>query len=285
MTILEASAETYHADALTDEPTLSASIAKVICTRSLAHARAAHPRLNPDYVQEDDQRFDRGTCAHSLLLEGVENVHLVTADNWRTKAAQEERDAARAYGRVPLLLKDWEAVRQMVAAAHKKLDALEIQPRPFTSGKPEQTLVWEMDGVWCRALIDWLHDDRAYIDDYKSTSASAHPAAWPKTALGFGADVQVAFHSAGVEAVFGVTPEWRYAVQEITPPYEMSVIAPDPEWLALGKRKVAYAVAKWREALASNVWPGYPTRVAYAELPAWAQAAWLEKEALEEVAA
>ena len=42
------SAEAYHADPA-PEPSLSSSVAKILVNLSPAHARIAHPRLNPDY--------------------------------------------------------------------------------------------------------------------------------------------------------------------------------------------------------------------------------------------
>lgn len=278
--LLTIPAADYHADLVADVPTLSASIAKILCTASPAHAFAAHPKLNPDFERKVSDSFDLGTCAHSLLLEGVENVHIVEKDNWSTKDAKEEREEARANGRVPLLRKDWERVCRMTVAADRQLDALHLNPRPFTNGKPEVTLVWEMEGVACRALIDWLHEDAGTVCDYKTTSASAHPAAWPKTALGIGADIQIAMHSAGVEQCFGQKPEWRYIVQETYPPYALSVIAPDKDWLEIGQDKLDYALRTWKQCMETGVWAGYPQEVAYAELPGWAMTQWMEREAM-----
>ena len=49
----------------------------------------------------------------------------------------------------------------MIEAANQQLDAFGLTPRPFTDGQPEVPLVWDLDGVKCRALIDWLHDGAA----------------------------------------------------------------------------------------------------------------------------
>lgn len=278
-------AERYHADDFGDTPSLSASIAKLLVTASPAHAFAAHPKLNPDYVREEKDRFDLGTCAHSLILEGVERVHIVHAENWTTKAAKSERDQARQAGQVPLLAKDWDRVRAMVAAADRQINGYTLDPRPFTGGKPEVPLTWEMNGVKCRALIDWLHDGGIAVSDYKSTAASAHPLAWPKTALGMSADVQIAMHSAGVEACFGVAPVWMYVVQETYPPYALSVITPDAAWLAVGRDKLEHALRIWRRCLETGDWPGYPPELARVEYPGWAEVAWLARSYEEQDAA
>jgi hypothetical protein len=278
VTALEIGSAEYHGDPC-PTPSLSSSICKLLVTASPAHAWANHPRLNPNYAPDGEQKYDVGTVAHALLLQGLETVHIVTADSWRTKAAQEERDQARADGRVPLILSQWENVRAMVDAANRQLDAFGLNPRPFTDGRPEVCLTWETDGVQCRALIDWLHDDNTHISDYKSTSASAHPQAWAKTAMGIGADLQTAFYLAGVEAVYGITPTLRYVVQETYPPYALSVVEPDAEFIALGRDKITAAMKTWRACLASNEWPAYDAKVTPISAPGWAVASWMEREA------
>lgn len=276
-------AAAYHADQVADVPTLSASIAKVLCSASPAHARAAHPKLNPDFEPTDEAKFDVGTVSHALLLEGLQVADVLHYDSWRTKDAKEARDLSRSHGRVPLLASQWDSVRRMVDAAQTQLAASDVTPQPFTAGKPEQTLVWETGGVACRALVDWLHNDHKTIDDYKSTAASAHPSAWAKTALDTGADVQLAMYTIAVEELYGITPEFRFIVQEVKPPYALSVIVPENDWIALGRDKVAYALGKWRDCLASGDWHGYPSRAAYIELPGWAETRWLERRAQEEM--
>lgn len=170
------SAADYHRDLIDDKrPSLSASIAHILTTSSPKHAWTAHPKLNPDWQPREEEKFDIGKAAHALLLEGEAAVRVIPFDDWRTNAAKDEREAARAEGRIPLLAKHWEGVEAMRAAAYGQLEGLDVQPTLFTDGKPEQTLVWEDNGVLCRARLDWLRTDLTAIDDLKTTSASANP--------------------------------------------------------------------------------------------------------------
>lgn len=276
-------ADVYHADTVGDRPSLSASIAKILVTKSPLHAWAAHPRLNPDYVMKHEAKFDPGTAAHTVLLRDERAVQIVVASDWKTDLAQLERDVARAAGKIPILAKQWHEVQRMVEAARVQLDGTRADPRPFTDGKAEQTMVWEDNGVLCRALVDWLRDDRQAIDDYKTTKASANPEQWTRTLYGIGADIQVAFYLRGCQALGWPAPEFRFVVQETYPPYALSVIGLDPPSLELADSKVEYALGLWKEALNSGVFPGYPLDVAYAELPGYEEARWLEKEARESV--
>lgn len=173
--ILTVDAATYHADAVADVPTLSASIASILVSQSPAHAKAAHPKLNPYLVREEKDAFDLGTVVHQILLEGIDSVEVIEADSWRTNAAKEARAVARDAGRIPLLGKNYFDVLQMVDAAKAQIADYDAAPPLLTDGKPELTLTWEEDGVWFRCRPDWLRDDCTAIDDIKTTAHGADP--------------------------------------------------------------------------------------------------------------
>lgn len=277
--ILTVDAATYHLDQLADRPSLSASIAKILIAQSPLHAWTAHPRLNPYYVRQEEDKFSIGTACHAIILEGRDAVEVIEADDWRTKAAKEQRDAARAGGKIPLLGRHYFDVLAMVEAAKTQLAAHEASPPLFTAGKPEQTITWDEDGVVCKARIDWLHDDLTTIDDYKSTGRSANPDDFSRTLFGMGYDVQASFYRRGIHAVAGVEADFRFAVQETTPPYALSVVDLGPDVYALADAKVDKAIAIWRSCIDSGEWPGYPSKVATAELPPWLEAQWMERNA------
>lgn len=278
------SAADYHADAVADVPTLSKSILHTLITQSPAHAREQHPKLNPDFQRVDEDKFDLGTAAHALFLEGDAGVHIVYADDWRTKAAKEERELARQHGRTPMLEKHYVECERMVTALRAQCDEHEAGPF-FTDGTAERTIVWEDEyGVVCRARLDWLRDDLTAIHDLKTTRASANPADWTRTTLwGMGAELQVAFYLRGARAALGCEPDFRFVVCETVAPFAMSVVSLAPDALALAERKVSYALKVWAQCLRNDAWPAYEPRVAYATVPPWMEAAWLERE-LREVA-
>lgn len=268
-------AEQYHADPC-PEPSLSSSIARTLCQESPAHARVAHPRLNPLCTDEEAEHFDIGTAAHAILLEGNAAVSIIDAPDWRTKAAKEARATARADGKLPLLAKIWADVQAMVMGARAQLNAHADGRAMFTAGTPEQTLIWREDGAWCRARLDWLRPGN--IDDYKTTSASASPEVLSRTLFGNGWDIQAAFYLRGLKAITGEDAAFRFACQETYAPYALSVVALGPDAMVLAEKKILYALELWRECLTRKRWPGYPTRTAYASLPAWIESAWLERE-------
>jgi hypothetical protein len=271
--LVNLSSDDYHADFVADVPTLSSSIAKILLTQSPAHAWAAHPRLNPEYVKQDRPEFDFGTAVHKLFLENDNNcVQVVAADSWRTKAAQESRDLARADGLIPLLDKDMIHVEKMVAALRQRVSAVESDPPMFADGLMEHTLLWNEDGVACRARLDWLRDDRLAIDDLKTTSRSANPQTWARQLYSMNYDLQAAFYIRGVRAL-GVTsdPVYRLAVIEKSPPYALSILTLSPAGLALAHAKVDRALLIWKRCMEMDHWPAYPQKVATAEPPSWAE--------------
>jgi hypothetical protein len=270
-------ADTYFGDPC-DRPSLTSTIARILINESPLHAWTAHPKLNPAHENQEAGHFDIGTAAHSLLLEGAANVVVVDAKDWRTKVAQEERDAAHAAGLQPLLVHQWEDLKRMVTAAREQLDALDARPPIFQDGQAERSLIWDEHGVICRARLDWLRDDFAAVDDYKTTSRSANPASFSRTLFNVGYDLQAAFYLRGLEALTGAVAQWRWVVQEIAPPYALSVVSLTPAALDLAQAKVDFAIARWRECVESGSWKGYPTEVCYAELPGWEEARWLERE-------
>lgn len=278
--IYEIPSERYHADDLCDAPSLSASIAAKLVATTPLHAWAAHPRLNPEFEREERDIFDVGNLAHSLILEGnADRLVVIDADSWRTKAAQEERDAARAAGMVPLLAKDHVRVTAAADAIRSQLGQREDEPALFTAGKPEQTLIWHEGEVCCRARCDWLRDDYEAIDDLKTTGRGANPIIWgSRTLWTIGADVQVAFYLRGLKALTGKDAIFRFVLAETTPPYALSVVSLNPEALDFAQIKAQRAIDKWGECLRSGKWPGYPTATYFAETPAWAELQFLEQD-------
>lgn len=279
----------YHADPC-PRPSLSASIAWMLCTESAAKAWHCHPRLNPHHVEEEAEAFDIGTAAHLIVLEGTQApIRIVDGcSDWRTDKAKAVRDEARQAGLLPLLRKHYDHVVKMTTATRAMLDIHQDGRWMFKDGDPEVVAVWtvDVDGVevWCRARIDYLRLDNPAqmaaggIDDYKTTRASANPEQVARNMLKNGQSMQAVFYQHGVERLLGRRLPFLFAVQECFEPYLVSVNALAPSLEVLAQKQLAYALERWARCLTSEVWPGYGTRTAYAELPPWIETEWLDKE-------
>lgn len=275
-------ADEYHADPC-PEPSLSSSIAKLLVTpgASPMHAKWDCPRLNPEYEPEERAMFDLGAAAHSLLLNDERAFEIVDAADWRSKEAKNLRDEARALGKIPILVGQWERTIEMVRAARVQLDAHADGPF-FVGGKAEETMVWMEGAVWCRARLDYRIPGARVFPDYKSTAASADPDCWVRTMYGMNADLQAAFYLRGIKALgLCESPQFRFVVQENYAPFALSVIGLMPGALDLADRQVEHAIHLWGECLKSGRWRGYPTRTCWVDAPAWHEASLMARETRE----
>lgn len=276
----------YHADPVI-EPSLSASMAKILLGKSARHAWHTHPRLNPAAEQIQRTDFDIGTAAHALILNDVQGIEIIDADSYRTKAAKEARDAAYEAGKTPLRRQDYAAVKAMVDAARMQLDAHEDARDAFRPGYgiPEQTLIWQEGPVWCRCKLDWVPNTGFFFFDYKTTSGSASPVQWERGLYDRDYDIQAAFYRRGIRAVLGVAdPFFMFVVQETEAPYCLSVLGLPPAAIDMADEKVSMALARWHWCLTHDKWPGYPARTAYVPPPAYQLARWEDEKAREDLA-
>ena len=264
----------YHTDPC-PTASLSCSIAKVLLAHSPRHAWMAHPRLNPNFQCKEKEQWDIGTAAHAALLEGKDVcVPIDEFKDWRKDAAKALRDSIRAEGKTPLLRRDYDTVQAMVGAATLAIaNCPDLSGVTLADGKPEQTLIWQDNEVWCRSRIDWISNERDIIIDYKTTAASASPASWGRTMAGMGGEIQPVFYSRGNAATGGpATAKFVFLVQETDPPHVCSFIGLSPEYMNFAGVKVDDAIRIWGNCLRSGKWPGYTNRIAWIEPTPWATA-------------
>lgn len=247
----------YHAD-----PSLSSTGARLLVDCPAKYRHTA------DHGERHSAAFDLGKAAHALVLGVGAPVRVVDADDWRTKAAREERDAARADFETPMLRKDWERVCAMAEALLRHPTA-----RAWVEhGRPEVSLFWSdpRHDVPCRARIDYLRDtSRVVLVDIKTTT-NASPAAFTRSVASYGYHVQAAWYQTGARHLLDLDepPPFVFLVQEKEPPYLVGVYELDDDALTAGRHLASRAVAIWRECTDRGEWPAYPAQVL--TLPRWA---------------
>ncbi len=273
--VYKISSEEYHADP-TPDPSLSRSVIKDLFDCS-AKAWFNHPRLNPNFKADDgDGKFDVGTAAHQLLLEGLDSIEIIDAEDWRKKETKERRELARKNGMVPLLKHQFEEAEKMVAVAEEQIHAckelgitaLEIE------GDSELSYFWQEEGLWCKVRPDWINEKRDLIIDYKTTKQSANPADISRHIISMGYDIQAAFYLRGVKAIEQTSPKFVFVFQEVEEPFLCSFVGLDPAFLAMANQKIDYGIFLWGNCLSKNEWPAYPSKIAWVEPPAWAFTRW-----------
>lgn len=256
--------EAYHADPCA-APSLSSSIAQILLRESPRKAWSSHPKLNPDFKPDTDQKFDLGSCAHAVFLEDKKDgIAVAEFDDWRTKAAREFRDAARATGRIPLLAKHFEAVNRMTSVAKafvQESEVAEFWNAP--DAKSEVTAVWKEGSVWLRARFDRFSQAKQFIGDYKTTENVA-PEAFSKQILRMGYHIQDAFYRRACRNLGLPEVRFVFLAQSVEAPHECSLHGCDPALQQIADAEVDRAVQTWRVCLQTGRWPSYGGRIHWA---------------------
>lgn len=268
----------YHRDEFFDVPTLSASTATTIVTRSPLHAYLRHPRLG-NAPRETTPAQERGTLVHSMVLGVGPRVAVIEANDYRTKAAQEARDAAREAGDIPMLSREWDDVQAMVSAIQANIQAL-----GFTlDGESEAVALWEEQSqagpVKVRGMMDHLFLEQGIVLDLK-TCRNAHPSEIAKHMIRYGYDVQWAAYTSALRHLrpdLAGREQMLFLFVESEAPYCVTPCKPDGSMRELGEARWARAVETWSRCLESGRWPAYSDVVMDIAAPAWA----LQQEEME----
>lgn len=205
--------------------------------------------------------YDFGSAWHKLALDDdSQELVVVDADSWRTKAAREVRDQARADNNIPILEDDLATLRAMIGVLHGHKEAMRLLSQP---GAIEQSAIWTdpETGVELRARFDKLPDVVAgqpfTVVDGK-TAVSSEPYAWMRKAPDYGYPIQDAFYRKAVRDL-GIhdRPQFAFVVQEKDAPYIVTVIRLDAHAQAIGDYLVRKAIRLYAECVERDEWPGY----------------------------
>jgi hypothetical protein len=262
------SAEEYHAD--------TTSISSSGLRALLAPGCPAQFHYDRHHPQAPKREFDLGHAAHKLVLGEGEEIVVTEYDDWRTKAAREERDAIRATGAVPLLFHEGEQVQAMADAIRQHPQAGPL----FAPGNgiPERSIYWTHrdTGVRVRVRPDWLmvRPDVTLVVDLK-TAADASPDGFSKSIESYSYHQQGALYLDGVEAA-GLAPEgarFLFVVQSKKAPYLVTVRELKDQDQDIGRGRNEVALRIYRDCIANDEWPdwtGPVTEIPQIGMPSWA---------------
>lgn len=270
-------AEQYFADPCA-VPSLSASIAKVIDEESPLHAWTRHPRLG-GMKRKATNAMNNGSLSHALLLGKGKDIEVIDASDYRTKAAQQARDAASEAGKIPVLADAYEEAREASDTIRQRFAEKGI----VLDGASELSAFWTerlLDGteVQCRGMLDHMTLPR--IVDVKSTK-SAKPDACRRSIETYGYAIQ---HAAYVSAVEHIRPDlagrvdFIFAFYETEPPFDVVPVRLSGAFRQLGERAWKRAVETWERCLRTAKWPGYVSGVIELEPSPWTLTRDMEKQ-------
>lgn len=258
----------YFADPVI-RPSLNHSVLRLLLDKSPMHAKAAHPRLNPDLAaKEPSSAMLAGTVLHRLILGRGEAVQVIDADSYRKQDARDERDSAMARGVVPILRDAYEGLQRCAEAVRAQLRDDPEAASFFAPGRSEAIAICRIGPVWCRCMVDRLPDEEgAPLWDLKSTALSARPADWERS-LATRHATQAAFYRlvTGL-ALKRPVGEMRFIVVERDPPFAVSIVSPGETMMEAAEAEVERGVKMWATCLLRDQWPGYGAGVHRIEAP------------------
>lgn len=267
--IRKMSAAEYHADCC-PTPSLSSSIAQIIINESPLHAWHCHPKLG-NGARDQSRRAEIGSVAHRIVLGAGAEIAVIDAKDFRTKAAQEARDAAAAEGKLPVIAADYEDAQALARPLAEA--AAEYMGAPIADCLAEHVITWqEASGGWRRAMIDLMTPDFRRMADLKTTQASVSPAACARRVFE-GYQIQDAFYLRAADALdpdgmglrkFAFIFAEQSAPYAVSPPIELS-----EGGLELGRKQVERACVIWDRCVATGEFPGYGRSAYIAEPPSW----------------
>lgn len=251
----------YHGPELTEEYALSSSGAVEILESPLTFW--AKSWMNPDWEPEQKEAFDIGKALHLLVLEAdmfAGQIQILNYDDWKTKAAKEERASCYASGVTPLLSKDY----QMVLAMR---DAIANDPTAQTilapGNKPlfEQTFISqdEVSRRLYRTRPDVFVQAQKTVVDVKTTTA-ADADAFARVISENSYHQRGAWQIDEINAVMGKQSVTRFIFLTVTKPKPpapplVNVLELDPDDIARGRALNVAAKGLFHYCMTTDIWP------------------------------
>ncbi len=275
----EMTAALYHSDPA-PEPSLSSSIANMLISETPLHGWTCHPRLNPEHEADDgNAAISKGSVAHELILGKGAGIEVLDFEDYRKKAAQEARDNAIAAGLTPILAASYLEAETIAGAVFQALkETPDCHDFQYPGSRSELVMIWQDEGVWCRAMIDRL-TPRGIVYDVK-TSGRGLDDRTLQNKFEDGFDTQPGLYLRGLEALW---PEmagrfrWRWIFAEQTAPFAVRIEEAGAFALKEGAEKAEYALQIWRNCMSTGIWPGYPRRIGRLDPPEWSYNRWTER--------
>jgi hypothetical protein len=219
--------------------------------------------------------MESGSLVDQLLLGGSQ-FHTVSANDWRTKAAKEQRDKARERGFIPVLAKDLGALETTAGRVRSRLLEHGID---LSQTMNQQTLAWTTEGVDCEGTPDIiLHAPTRHVivtADLK-VGEKCSPGDLDRQVYDMCWDVQGAAYGEAALSLLTAESEgmrhehWIIRAQD-KGPWCVTICPLSEAYLELGRRRLRRARAIWRRCLDTGDWPEYESRLLIP--PAWALAA------------
>ena len=227
--------------------------------------------FNPNAApSKNGKQLDIGTALHLAALEPdrlAQRTLLVDADDWRTKEARDQRDAAHEARLVPLLTKDAALVARLADAIRSNRHAAEL----LDGAETEVSYFWDCDGIPCKARADVVCRGDGRMADLKS-SGSASPEFFRRQAFNAGHFLRAPWYQDGFEAAAGKPiAEYWFIVVARDEPHLVTTCRLDDRAIEYGRMTIRRALALFRACMKRGAWPSYCPEPVTIGLPDWCE--------------
>jgi len=251
------------------EPSLTSSLVRDLLSTAPRKVWEQTKRLNKFAQDKNDSKFDLGSACHTLFTGSGEPIVVIDAKAFNTTVAKQQRDDAYAQGKTPILKDNMPRVDAMANAALDQFSDNEDIGHLLKDCLRESTIIWREGGTTHRCRPDFYHHAENVIIHYKTTGVSIAPSELSRYAANAGWYLTAAHYAAGAKAYTGKKPRQFFAVQETDAPHLGLVAELDNTFLEYARMRRERANFIWARCLATNTWPGYPTKTVKLECPEW----------------
>jgi hypothetical protein len=263
-----------------NHPAIGSSGLKLL-QRSPLHYWAKY--LDPDREREEPTpAMKLGTAWHCAIFEPDQfterYVQVPEGLDRRTKEGKALWAELEASGLEPLSASTWEQLRRMREASRSN-PISRVLFGDGVSAVCEASMFWvDSDtGANCKMRPDFMVAPcemfpHGLIADGK-TCLDASPEGFAKFVWNYDAHLQSAWYCDGFQKVHGTSqpPTFIWLAQEKDAPFASAYYSASEDLLAYGRKTYKSLLEIYKNCVASNTWPGYPSEVKPLTLPTWAE--------------
>ena len=227
----------------------------------------AHYKYNLEHPEErkPTPQMMLGTAVHCAVLEPAtfnDRYAIAPQCDKRTKEGKAIWFKLEASKKLILSASDYEAVQGMSQSVLNHETASKL----FAAGDPEVTVFTDIEGIPAKARLDWYRN--GIILDLKTTAA-ADPDSFSKSCANFGYSLQAAWYMDCCEAAGLEAHTLIFVTVESVNPHLVSCYELDEVSIEYGRDHYRAALNKYRECMALDEWPGFPSGISTISLPTW----------------
>jgi len=225
-----------------------------------------HAKYYKEHPSPDTPAFFIGRAAHCLALEPDKFDQRYTMFGGRRAGKVWAEFVSKANGKVVLTESEYESIKQVAESIKQQ-----VVHRFIQQGEAEVCIVWtdKETGLLCKARLDYVHRERAFIIDLKTTRDAAldqfQRAMWTYRYY-----QQAAFYSDGWKALTGDPTVFVFLPVEKDPPYAVAAYEVHDNTIWAGRLEYRKALETWAECVKTGVYPSYADSVEMINLTDWA---------------